>query len=138
MADRPFPPRDGGRGSPTRSGTAAEFGKSIDDETCKWSAVVCDAGLKREQAFSPLDRLHRGCRKAMISVWMAANKVERRLMLHRRATGWSKAVTLSFAMNVESIHRRSAFSVGRYDRLTPAPRELGAAGIRSAPMSRHG
>ena len=48
MADRPFPPRDGGRGSPTGSGTAVEFGKSIDDETRKWNAMVRGAGLKGE------------------------------------------------------------------------------------------
>ena len=36
------------RGSPTGSGTAVEFGKSIDDETRKWNAMVRGAGLKGE------------------------------------------------------------------------------------------
>jgi hypothetical protein len=31
-----------------RSGSAAEFGKFIDDETRKWGALIREAGLKGE------------------------------------------------------------------------------------------
>ena len=42
------------QGLEARGGTAAEFGKFIDDETRKWSEVIREAGLKGNRFLLPL------------------------------------------------------------------------------------